>query len=162
MKKVSIFILLGLLLSNCTMNRSTVGANMGALTVGSSCYELSSGHPVVTSVCAVGGAMLGAEAFYNSDKDVHLATFVDHLNNAPNRPAYTTWYNPLTNSSGIVKTTSFRLVRGFKCADYDLTANITNHWPVIGTSARTDKVVFGTACQTPDGRWFNMPANQIN
>ena len=30
--------------------------------------------------CAVVGAFAGAELLYNSDKDVHNAVFVDHLN----------------------------------------------------------------------------------
>ena len=43
-----------------------------------------------------------------------------------------------------------------KCKDYDATVDITNQWPLIGIGGVNRKVVFGTACQLPDGpnRWI--------
>ena len=37
---------------------------------------------------------------------------------------------------------------------YDATIDISNQWPLIGIGGVNRKVVFGTACQMPDGRWF--------
>ena len=41
----------------------------------------------------------------------------------------------------------------FKCKDYEATVDITSQWPLIGIGGINRKVVFGTACQQPDGRW---------
>ena len=40
-------------------------------------------NPYAVAACAVTGAFTGAEIMYNSDYDVHNATFVDHLNHGP-------------------------------------------------------------------------------
>ena len=59
---------------------------------------------------AVAGSFNGAD-FMNAETDDQLMTraFVDHLDNAPNSPGFTTWMNPKTNSNGIIKTTGFYL-----------------------------------------------------
>ena len=36
----------------------------------------------------------------------------------------------------------------------DATIDIANQWPLIGIGGVNRKVVFGTACQRPDGKWF--------
>ena len=98
----------------------------------------------------------GAEIMYNSDYDVHNAVFVDHLNNGPNGSSYTNWYNSETGNSGIIKVTRSYLEGPFKCKDYDATVDITNRWPLIGIGGVNREVIFGTACQLPDGRWVEL------
>ena len=67
---------------------------------------------------------------------------------------FTNWYNSKTGNSGIIKITKSYLEGPFKCKDYDSTIDISNSWPLIGIGGQNRKVVFGTACQTPDGKWF--------
>ena len=110
--------------------------------------------PYVIAGCAVVGAFAGAEIMYKSDYDVHNAVFVDHLNNGPNTQSYTNWYNQKTGNSGIIKVTKSYQEGPFKCKDYDATIDIANQWPLIGIGGVNRKVVFGTACQLPDGRWI--------
>jgi len=100
------------------------------------------------------GTFAGAEIMYNSDYDVHNAVFVDHLNNGPSGQSYTNWYNGKTGNSGIIKVTRSYTEGPIKCKDYDATVDITNQWPLIGIGGVNRKVVFGTACQLPDGRWI--------
>jgi len=38
--------------------------------------------------------------------------------------------------------------------EYDATIDITSSWPLIGIGGVNREVVFGTACQLPDGRWI--------
>ena len=94
---------------------------------------------------------------YKSDYDVHNAVFVDHLNNGPSTQSYTNWYNQKSGNSGIIKVTRSYLEGPFKCKDYDATIDIANQWPLIGVGGVNRKVVFGTACQLPDGRWIEKP-----
>ena len=154
MKRLSFLLLFSLLLTNCASNRSQVGAVLGATTTTATCVELGASSPAVIATCAVTGAFAGAEIMYNSDYDVHQAVFVDHLNNGPGGSSYTNWYNQKTGNSGIIKTYSSYLEGPFKCKDYDATIDITNQWPLIGIGGVNREVVFGTACQTPDGRWI--------
>ena len=153
MLKNILLISISLLLANCSANRSQVGAVLGSTTTTATCVEMGASHPAVIATCAVGGAFAGAEIMYNSDYDVHNAVFVDHLNNGPGGSSYTNWYNQKTGNSGIIKVTKSYLEGPFKCKDYDATIDITNQWPLIGVGAVNRKVVFGTACQLPDGKW---------
>ena len=91
--KTTLLILISLLLTNCTATRSNVGATLGATTTTASCVSLGIDNPYAIASCAVVGAFAGAELMYNSDYDVHNATFVDHLNTGPSTSSYTNWYN---------------------------------------------------------------------
>ena len=89
MKKSGILhlVFLGLLLpalSNCTsMNKSHIGAFAGGSSATAGCTALGVSDPYIIGTCAVVGAFKGADLLYNSDKDVHNAVFVDHLNTSP-------------------------------------------------------------------------------
>ena len=159
-KKVTILFLafLGLsLLTNCSsMNRSHLGSGLGATTTTAVCVENGITDPYAVAGCAVIGAFAGAEIMYKSDYDVHNAVFVDHLNTAPGS-SYTNWYNKKTGNSGIIKVTRSYLEGPLKCKDYDATVDITNSWPLIGIGGVNREVIFGTACQLPDGRWIERP-----
>ena len=155
MKKILLLILTSLLLTNCTVNRSHVGATLGATTTTGSCVTVGIDNPYAIAACAVTGAFVGAEVMYKSDYDVHNAVFVDHLNTDPSTsPSYTNWYNSKTGNSGIIKTTSSYLKGPIKCEDYDQTVDITSSWPMMGVGNVDRQVNFGTACQMPDGRWI--------
>ena len=151
-------LLVSLTLTNCAnINRSEVGATLGTVTTTAMCVENGVTDPYIIAGCAVAGAFGGAEIMYKSDYDVHNAIFVDHLNNGPTTQSYTNWYNSETGNSGIIKVTRSYLEGPFKCKDYDATIDITNQWPLIGVGGVNRKVVFGTACQLPDGRWIEKP-----
>ena len=151
--------LLGLsLLTNCSsINRSHVGAGLGGTTTTAMCVESGVSDPYLIASCAVVGAFAGAEIMYKSDYDVHNAVFVDHLNTSGSGSSYTNWYNKKTGNSGIIHITKSHMVGPFKCKDYDATIDIANQWPLIGIGGVNRKVVFGTACQLPDGRWIEKP-----
>ena len=157
MKSIQSVLLLGLslvFLTNCSsLNRSHVGAVSGGATGVTACITAGASDPYVTGACAIVGAFAGADLMYKSDYDVHNAVFVDHLNTSPNGSSYTNWFNPKTGNSGIIHTTSTFLRGPFKCKDYDATVDITNQWPLIGIGGVHREVIFGTACQLPDGRW---------
>jgi len=155
--RIIILILVSLLISNCAMNRSQTGAVLGSTTTTASCISMGVENPYMIATCAVGGAFAGAEIMYNSDYDVHNAVFVDHLNTSPNGSSYTNWFNSQTGNSGIIKTYSTYTKGPIKCKDYDATVDITNQWPLIGIGGVKRKMVFGTACQLPDGRWIEDP-----
>ena len=143
-----------ILLANCSsMNRSHLGSGLGATTTTAVCVENGITDPYAVAGCAVIGAFAGAEIMYKSDYDVHNAVFVDHLNTAPGS-SYTNWYNKKTGNSGIIKVTRSYLEGPLKCKDYDATVDITNSWPLIGIGGVNREVIFGTACQLPDGRWI--------
>ena len=159
-KSITLFLaLLGLsLLTNCSsMNRSHIGAVSGGATGIAGCVAMGASDPYVTGACAVAGAFAGANVMYKSDYDVHNAVFVDHLNTSPNHSqSYTNWYNGKTGNSGIIKITRSYTQGPIKCKDYSSTVDITNSWPVVGTSVDRN-TVFGTACQLPDGQWVEKP-----
>ena len=158
MKKLILIILSASLLQACSMSRSQTGAFLGSATSTSVCIEMGiTTDPYATATCAVVGAFAGAEMLYNSDKDVHNAVFVDHLNTAPSGASYTNWYNPKTGNSGIIHTTRSYVQGPLKCTDYDHTVDITNSWPLVGVGGVNRKVEFGTACQLPDGQWIEKP-----
>ena len=155
LEKIIWILLVSLLLTNCAnINRSEVGAVLGTTTTTASCVTMGVENPYAIAGCAVIGAFAGAEIMYKSDYDVHNAVFVDHLNNSPTTQSYTNWYNQKTGNSGIIKVTKSYQEGPFKCKDYDATIDITNSWPLIGLGGVNREVVFGTACQLPDGRWI--------
>lgn len=147
-----------LTLTNCsTVNRTHIGAISGGGSTTAACVAGGITDPYAVGGCAIIGAFAGAELLYNSDKDVHNAVFVDHLNTAPNGSSYTNWYNSKTGNSGIIHTTKSYTQGPLKCKEYDHTVDITNSWPLIGVGGVNRKVVFGTACQMPDGQWIEKP-----
>ena len=151
--KIIWIFLVSLLLTNCA-NRSNVGAVLGSTTTTGTCVSLGVENPYAIAGCAVVGAFAGAEIMYKSDYDVHNAVFVDHLNNGPQGSSYTNWFNSETGNSGIIKTTRSYMKGPIKCKDYDATIDITNQWPLVGIGGVNRNMVFGTACQLPDGRWI--------
>ena len=154
LEKIIWILLVSFLLTNCsTHNRSHIGAGLGATTTTGTCVTMGVDNPYAIATCAMFGAFAGAEIMYNSDYDVHNAVFVDHLNRGTSS-SYTNWFNSKTGNSGIIKTYSTYLEGPIKCKDYDATIDITNQWPLIGVGGVNQKVVFGTACQMPDGRWL--------
>ncbi len=154
--RIILVLLVSLTLTNCA-NRSHTGAVLGATTGTTVCLQYISDNPYLIATCAVGSAFAGAELMYNSDKDVHNAVFVDHLNTSDYGTSYTNWYNSKTGNSGIIHITKSYMEGPFKCKDYDHTVDITNQWPLIGIGGVDREVVFGTACQLPDGRWVEKP-----
>lgn len=160
MKSLRIFSLLSILLlvNQCANNRSHTGAVLGATTTTAACLQFTD-SPVIAAACAVGGAFVGADIMYGSDYDVHNAVFVDHLNRGSSS-SYTNWHNEATNNSGSVKTYSTYMEGPMKCKDYESTIDITSQWPLIGIGGINRKVMFGTACQLPDGRWVEKGYNE--
>jgi len=159
MLRVLIIIMASLLVTNCTATRSNVGATLGATTTTGACVSMGVDNPYAIATCAVVGAFAGAEVMYNSDYDVHNAVFVDHLNTSPNGSSYTNWFNNKTGNSGIIKVYHTYLKGPIKCKDYDATIDISNQWPLVGIGGVNREMVFGTACQLPDGRWIEDPTN---
>jgi len=151
--------LLGLsLLTNCSsINRSHVGAGLGGTTTTAICVESGVSDPYLIASCAVVGAFAGAEIMYKSDYDVHNAVFVDHLNTSGTGSSYTNWYNKKTGNSGIIHITKSYTQGPLKCKEYDATVDISSSWPLIGIGNVNREVIFGTACQLPDGRWIEKP-----
>src|SRR5210317_1772528 len=148
-----LLVLISILLTNCTANRSHIGAVAGSTTTTGACVSMGVENPYMIAGCALTGAFAGAEIMYNSDYDVHNAVFVDHLNTSPKGSAYTNWYNSKTGNSGIIHTTNSYLKGPFKCKDYSATVDITNNWPLIGVGGVNRNTIFGIACQKPDGQW---------
>ena len=156
--KITITTIMVLTLTNCsTVNRTHIGAISGGGSTTAACVAGGITDPYAVGGCAIIGAFAGAELLYNSDKDVHNAVFVDHLNTSPNGSSYTNWYNSKTGNSGIIHTTKSYTQGPLKCKEYDHTVDITNSWPLIGVGGVNRKVVFGTACQMPDGQWIEKP-----
>jgi len=152
--RIILLILISILITNCTANRSHIGAVGGSITTTGACVSMSVDNPYVIAGCALTGAFAGAEIMYNSDYDVHNAVFVDHLNTSPKGSAYTNWYNSKTGNSGIIHTTNSYLKGPMKCKDYSATVDITNNWPLIGVGGENRNTIFGVACQKPDGQWI--------
>ena len=152
-------IIMVLTLTNCssTVNRTHLCAISGGTSTTALCAGSGITDPYVIGACAMTGAFIGAELLYNSDKDVHNAVFVDHLNTSGNGSSYTNWYNSKTGNSGIIHITKSYTQGPLKCKEYDHTIDITNSWPLIGVGGVNREVVFGTACQLPDGQWIRKP-----
>ena len=165
MKKRNIIqrlVFLGILLpalASCSgMSRSQTGAVLGGATTTAGCVSMGIDNPYAIATCAVIGTFAGAEIMYNSDYDVHNAVFVDHLNTAPSYgSSYTNWFNRKTGNSGIIKISKSYMEGPFKCKEYDATVDITSRWPLVGVGGVKREVIFGTACQTPDGQWIEKP-----
>ena len=154
MPRILLLVIAVLSLNACqSMYRSHTGAIIGATTTTAVCVENFGAEPYLAAVCGVAGAWAGASVMYHTDKDVHNAVFVDHLNNGPSGSSYSNWYNVKTGNSGIIKTTKSYLVGPIKCKDYDHTVDIANQWPALGVGRINREVKFGTACQMPDGQW---------
>ncbi len=83
MPKIFLILIVGLLVTNCSASRSTVGATLGGATATSACVNLGVTDPYVIGSCALVGAFKGADIMYKSDYDVHNAVFVDHLKYRP-------------------------------------------------------------------------------
>lgn len=154
--RIILILLVSLTLTNCA-NRSHTGAVLGATTGTTLCLEYISDNPYLIATCAVGTAFVGAEMLYKSDKDIHNAVFVDHLNTSGYGSSYTNWYNGDTGNGGIIHITRSYTVGPILCKQYDHTVDITSSWPLIGIGNVNRKVAFGTACQLPDGRWIEKP-----
>ena len=152
-------IIMVLTLTNCssTVNRTHLGAISGGTSTTALCAGSGITDPYVIGACAMTGAFIGAELLYNSDKDVHNAVFVDHLNTSGNGSSYTNWFNSKTGNSGIIKTYSTYIKGPIKCKDYDATVDISSKWPLVGIGGVNRSMVFGTACQLPDGQWIEDP-----
>ena len=152
-------IIMVLTLTNCssTVNRTHVGAISAGTSTTALCASNGVTDPYAIGACAITGAFIGAELLYNSDKDVHNAVFVDHLNTMLSGSSYTNWYNKKTGNSGIIHITKSYTQGPLKCKEYDHTIDITNSWPLIGVGGVNREVVFGTACQMPDGQWIRKP-----
>ena len=73
-------LLISLSLGGCMVNRTHMGAIVGA---GSMTNLCSGADQYVIAGCALVGAFAGAEIMYNSDRDLHNKIFVDHLNRGP-------------------------------------------------------------------------------
>ena len=145
------------LLQGCQLTRSHIGAVMGGTTASVACIQMGLDNPYIVAMCSLSGALAGAEMMYQSDYDVHYATFVDHMNVAGPGQSYTNWFNKNTGNSGIIKTTSIYYKGPIKCASYNVTVDIQNPWPIIGIGNIDRRVQHGNACQLPDGRWVAKP-----
>lgn len=148
-----------LLLSNCASKQSYIGASSTAAVAGAACWQYVSDNPAVVATCAVAGSFKGADIM-NAETDDQLMTraFVDHLENAPNSPGFTTWQNPKTQSNGIIKTTGFYLKGPIKCTMVE-----TTHDQNLDNTRFFDSILYGNpyrkmqwheACKMPDGRWM--------
>ena len=149
-------LLLTLTLTNCA-SRSQIGAGMGATMTTITCLEMGIDDPIAIAVCSLAGGLAGADIMYDSDYDVHYATFVDHLQNGPMRQSYTNWFNPATGSHGIIKIRRSWTEGPLICTEYSSTYSIQNQWPMPGIGGIKRNTRMGLACQLPDGRWVEKP-----
>ena len=154
MNKIISLIFCLLLLTNCSASKqSYIGATSVATVSGLACYEFISENPAVVAACAVSGSFKGADIMYKENDDqIMTKAFIDHLENAPNSPGFTTWQNPKTQSNGIIKTTGFYLKGPIKCTmietthDQNLDINFDNLLLAYQSPVPVDhfyKVVFG-------------------
>lgn len=149
-------IIMVLTLTNCssTVNRTHVGAISAGTSTTALCASSGVTDPYAIGACAITGAFIGAELLYNSDKDVHNAVFVDHLNTSGNGSSYTNWYNAKTGNSGIIHITKSYTQGPLKCKEYDHTIDITNSWPSFTTTFRLPlstcmlMLAFGPTCMS--------------
>ena len=141
-----------LLLSGCSqqLTKSHIGTVGGAVSGFATCRSLLNSGYELTAACTLIGAWVGSNAFYKDDINTHSAVFVDTLNSAPAERSHTYWSNSQTENWGSITVIRSYLVRGIKCSDYESVVSITHTWPRTGITRESE---FGTACQTPDGRW---------
>ena len=153
---IVLVLVLGLTLTNCA-SRSHLGAGMGATMTTVTCLEMGIDDPFAIAICSLAGGLAGADIMYDSDYDVHYATFVDHLQNGPMRQSYTNWFNPETGSHGSIKITRSWKEGPIICTSYTGTYSIQNQWPMPGIGGIKRNTRMGLACQLPDGRWVEKP-----
>ena len=65
--RIILLILISILITNCTANRSQVGAVLGSTTTTGSCVAMGVDNPYAIATCALTGAFVGAEIMYKSD-----------------------------------------------------------------------------------------------
>ena len=131
LEKLGSILLLGLLLTSCAYNLKdgNPGALAGSIHSGRTCAGVVERVEVVAA-CAVVGGVLGANAVWNDDFNVHKSYFVDHLIGAPNKTSITNWYNPKTKNSGIIRTNRTWYKGPIKCREWSSTIDIKPAWPV--------------------------------
>ena len=139
-------------LVNCA-SRSEMGAVMGGTSATVGCAKYISDSPYVAGACALAGALVGAEAFYNDDYDVHNAQFVDHLNYGGSDVGYTNWTNTSNMNNGTIRVSRTYLKGPLKCKEFDSTVNIRKGilGPLLGYGKLHREVTHGRVCQAPDG-----------
>jgi len=159
LKKSIILLTSLLLLTNCSANKqSYIGATSVATASGMACYQFISDNPAVVAACAVAGSFKGADImYYENDDQIMTKAFIDHLENAPMKPGFTTWTNPKTKSNGIIKTTGFYLKGPIKCTTVETTHNqnldFTRFFDSILYGNPYRKMEWNEVCNMPDGRW---------
>ena len=153
---ILVVLLLTLIMTNCA-SRSHIGAGMGATMTTVTCLEMGVDDPYAIAICSLAGGLAGADIMYNSDYDVHYATFVDHLKTGPMRQSYTNWFNPETGSHGSIKISSSWKEGPIICTSYTGTYSIKNQWPLPGIGGVKRKTHMGVACKMPDGRYVEKP-----
>jgi len=159
MNKIISLIFCLLLLTNCSASKqSYIGATSVATVSGLACYEFISENPAVVAACAVSGSFKGADIMYKENDDqIMTKAFIDHLENAPMTPGFTTWTNPVTESNGIIKTTGFYLKGPIKCTTVETTHNqnldFTRFFDSILYGNPYRSVKLQEVCKMPDGRW---------
>ena len=151
MKKI-LLIISFVLLTNCsTVTKSHMSSVVGATAGYGTCRAMLNTGVALTAACTVVGAWFGASMFFNDDMNIHKAVFVDTLNTAPGKRSHTTWGSNSSGHWGSITVNRTYLVKGIKCSDYESVIDITRQWPLYGVQRGNE---FGTACQTPDGRWY--------
>ena len=151
-----VVLLLTLIMTNCA-SRSHIGAGLGATMTTVTCLEMGIDDPYAIAICSLAGGLAGAEVMYDSDYDVHYATFVDHLKTGPMRQSYTNWFNPETGSHGSIKVSRSWTEGPIICTSYTSTYSIKNQWPLPGIGGEKRKTYMGVACKMPDGRYVEKP-----
>jgi len=153
MKKILLILSLLLFTTNCASNKSKshMSAVIGATGGYGTCRALLDTGIAITAACTVVGAWIGSSLFYNDDMNIHKAVFVDTLNTAPGKRSHTTWGSHSNDNWGSITVMNTYLRKGIKCTDYESVISISRTWPLYGTQRENE---FGTACQTPDGRWY--------
>ena len=152
MKKISIILLL-LLLTNCASQKTKthMSTGVGAVAGYGTCRAMLDSGIALTAACTLVGAMFGSSMFFNDDMNIHNAVFVDTLNTAPGKRSHTTWGSNTSGNWGSITINRSYLVKGIKCTEYESVISIERNWPMYSISRENE---FGTACQTPDGRWY--------
>ena len=152
MKKISIILLL-LLLTNCASQKTKthMSTGVGAIAGYGTCRAMLDSGIALTAACTLVGAMFGSSMFFNDDMNIHNAVFVDTLNTAPGKRSHTSWGSNTSGNWGSITINRSYLVKGVKCSEYESVISIERNWPMYSISRENE---FGTACQTPDGRWY--------
>ena len=152
MKKISIILLL-LLLTNCASQKTKthMSTGVGAVAGYGTCRAMLDSGIALTAACTLVGAMFGSSMFFNDDMNIHNAVFVDTLNTSPGKRSHTSWGSNTSGNWGSITINRTYLKKGVKCSEYESVVSIDRQWPLYGVQRENE---FGTACQTPDGRWY--------